>query len=342
MNKHFYDEPTIIIISKIYGKYGFLADRRIIQAILDLLKIRSVLLPQGAETIIQTDFDNEIINAHAQIVLIDDRFSITDRVKDEGSWAMKHEVPLIILIRSPNGNISNEIEDTIKTQFGSLVYENDIIVYRNSQDLISKLIIRLIRFFQGKRIMLLSYPKLRIYNHEYSYKFNADILHTARNWTVSVHRTSLFLNGARFWSYYEGPTIDEAERYLSKKPNHSKFIHVFDLIETQRDMHLNPYKYEKGGANKMKEFINKYAEKPGVGFIGVSKALTIPSCGADGNLMLILTSDTNKYTCTFENVPYEWVVDNLLPLPTPPRVKLIKTSVEIDELYNNSPTSKIA
>ncbi|MCL2774870.1 MAG: hypothetical protein FWD71_16210, partial [Oscillospiraceae bacterium] len=79
----------------------------------------------------------------------------------------------------------------------------------------------------------------------------------------------------------------------------------------------------------------------GTAFIGISKGFTVSSVGADGNLLLILDSDTTRYTCTFENVPYGWVVENLLPVPEQANVRLIRTSTDIDDLYNST-ISKIA
>ena len=80
----------------------------------------------------------------------------------------------------------------------------------------------------------------------------------------------------------------------------------------------------------MKKMINK----PGVAFGGINKGFTIPSCGADGNLLLILDDEATRYTCTFENVEYGWPVDNILPLPDD-HIDWIRTPADIYDLYNH-------
>ena len=334
-NIPFINKPVLPVASKTTGEFGFAVERmKIIKPTLELFQIEPVFLPGGTTSITQAGFDREIMeNSIGILILLDNQFpGIPKRVKRESVIALQRGIRPIIFIRSVTDEISESIENDIKELFGSLVFENDLVLYKNANVLMTKLILRIVEFSITQGLHLPSSPDIRPYQREYPYKFNTDIMNNARCWAFTNHRTSLFLSGPQFWSFYQASTVEETNRFLRDMPIYGRYFHTYDQNATCEETYLSRL---KGVDSEMKKLINLYGGKPGVGFGGISEGFTIPSCGADGSLLLIMDDDSTRFTCTFDAVPYDWVVDNILPKPSE-TINWVRTSAEVDELYGGS------
>lgn len=194
----------------------------------------------------QTEFEKFLENKKPIFVLLVGK--VTSKVvKDECNIALSLGLPIITLLWTENGKITNDTKKFMKT-ISKATFEKECSCFVNCEDLYKAIQRRLTAYETERMITTAKF----IPQHSQIYTTSEKIINNAKKRIILCQQTSTLILGPRSGVKHEQDFYEKLTNWIKSASKDMEFLHIFSFQKTKDELKNNAYNCSKAKSELLK------------------------------------------------------------------------------------------